>query len=199
MRKSLIFMSLCILIIAFPLSAQTTWTVDDDGVECPTADFTSIKDAILVAINGDIILVYPGTYYEEIVIDKSVTIKSTDGANVTIVDAIATTYGRPFMVIAPFVIIEGFTIKAGHEYCCNTGIPIMIGGIFPGDSRYLGDAHHVTIKDNIMTDSWTGIYVWKSSDNLITGNTIYDVFWRAGVYMSEHGMSREIAQITQAR
>jgi len=141
--------------------------------------YCSIQDAIDDALPADTISVEAGTYYEEIVVDKSVAIVSTDGADVTIVDTIATTYGRPFSVIASDVTIEGFTIKAGHEYCCNTGIPIMIGGIFPGDTRYTGDAHHVTIKDNIMTQSWTGIYVWKSSDNLITGNTIYDVFWRA--------------------
>jgi len=40
----------------------TTWTVDDDGAECPTADFTHPQDAVNAASPGDTILVYPGTY-----------------------------------------------------------------------------------------------------------------------------------------
>lgn len=40
----------------------TTWTVDDDGAQCPTADFTHPQDAVNAASPGDTILVYPGTY-----------------------------------------------------------------------------------------------------------------------------------------
>jgi parallel beta-helix repeat protein len=40
----------------------TTWTVDDDAVECPTADFSHPQDAVNAASAGDIIMVYPGTY-----------------------------------------------------------------------------------------------------------------------------------------
>jgi parallel beta-helix repeat protein len=155
-------------------------------------DYLTIQQAVTAASAGDTILVGPGTYYEEIVVDKSVTIVSSGGAAVTTVDAIATTYGRPFMVIAPYVTIEGFTIKAGHNANNdNIGIPVMIGGMFPGDSTYLGAAHHVTVKDNVMTDSWTGIYVYKSSDNLITGNKIYNVFKR-GLQVYDGSSNAEI-------
>lgn len=62
MRKAICFMILCILITAFPVMAQVTWTVDDDGIEYPGADFTHPQDAVNAASPGDIILVYPGTY-----------------------------------------------------------------------------------------------------------------------------------------
>jgi len=62
MKKVLIFLTVCVFFAAAPLMAQTTWTVDDDGVECPTADFTHPQDAVNAASPGDYILVYPGTY-----------------------------------------------------------------------------------------------------------------------------------------
>lgn len=43
-------------------NGPAVWTVDDDGVQCPTADFTHPQDAVNTASPGDTILVYPGTY-----------------------------------------------------------------------------------------------------------------------------------------
>jgi parallel beta-helix repeat protein len=42
--------------------ATTTWTVDDDGIQFPGANFTHPQDAVNAAAPGDTILVYPGTY-----------------------------------------------------------------------------------------------------------------------------------------
>jgi len=53
-----------------PVGAQTTWTVDDDGVECPGADFTHPQDAVNAAGPGDTILVYPGTYGSRVYTSK---------------------------------------------------------------------------------------------------------------------------------
>ena len=55
--------SFLILILSMSThSFATTWTVDDDGVDFPDADFDNIQDAIDVAVDGDIVNVYPGTY-----------------------------------------------------------------------------------------------------------------------------------------
>ena len=54
---SRIYFSFAFLILAFPCSASTI-TVDNDG----PADFNNIQAAINSAINGDTIIVQPGTY-----------------------------------------------------------------------------------------------------------------------------------------
>jgi parallel beta-helix repeat protein len=62
---------------ASPALAVTTWDVYDGG---------SIQGAIDNASAGDTIVVHPGTYNEQILINKQLTIQSSDGAAVTIID-----------------------------------------------------------------------------------------------------------------
>ena len=40
------------------------WTVDDDGVQCPNAEFEHIQEAVEYANPWDTIVVCPGVYYE---------------------------------------------------------------------------------------------------------------------------------------
>ncbi|MDQ8045919.1 MAG: hypothetical protein REI11_15035, partial [Patulibacter sp.] len=41
-----------------------TWTVDDDGAQCPNASFSSIQAAVNAAAPHDTIVVCAGTYRE---------------------------------------------------------------------------------------------------------------------------------------
>jgi hypothetical protein len=67
------------------VAAGVVWTVDDDRVQCPNADFTKIQDAVDTADAGDKIFVHPGTYSEsQIIIDKPITIKGLDANTTTI-------------------------------------------------------------------------------------------------------------------
>ncbi len=58
------------------VASGTIWTVDDDKVQCPNADFVTIQAAIDVASPSDTIFVHDGTYREALVINKSLTIKA---------------------------------------------------------------------------------------------------------------------------
>src|SRR5262245_25855952 len=53
---------------------SVTYTVDDDLVQRPNADFSSIQDAVDAASAGDTIRVYPGTYAEAVDVNKTLSI-----------------------------------------------------------------------------------------------------------------------------
>lgn len=54
---------------------STTRLVDDDKMQCPTAQFTSIQAAVNASGSGDIIKVCPGTYQEQVRIAKPLTVQ----------------------------------------------------------------------------------------------------------------------------
>jgi len=140
-----ILLLVSMLIVINPVSAATI-TINPGG---------SIQTAIDSASPGDTILVNPGTYYGNIIVYKpGLTIKSTGGAAVTIIDAsmidpcnyvtpgcmpgknCKVNYGdsslnhNGFLVFADNVTIEGFTIvNATYPANYNRGIGILIGSI----------------------------------------------------------------------
>ena len=140
-----ILLVVSLLIVINPISAATV-TISP-GVE--------IQAAIDAANPGDTILVNPGTYYGNIIVYKpGLTIKSTGGPAVTIIDASMywpCNYERPdcvaaggckvkytetdlnhngFLVFADNVTIEGFTIiNATYPGNYNRGLGILIGSI----------------------------------------------------------------------
>ena len=62
----ILFIASGILLVIDGVEGKTI-TVDDDG----GADFTKIQDAINAGQVGDTIRVYNGTYYERIIVNKS--------------------------------------------------------------------------------------------------------------------------------
>ena len=67
--------------------------VDDDKVQCPTAAYTSIQAAVNAAQSGNVIRVCAGTYQEQVVIDKSLTLEADNGVIVIPSDVVANSAG----------------------------------------------------------------------------------------------------------
>ena len=93
-----------------------TITVDDDG----SADYETIQDAIDNATAGDTIRVFNGTYYENVVVNKTVSLVG-NGSEVTRISQ--TREGDVVFINADHVNISGFSIGETGKF--DAGIDII--------------------------------------------------------------------------
>ena len=130
------------------------------------ADFADIQDAIDNASPGDTIIVKPGTYIENLVVNvANLTIRSESGYGSTIVQA-ARDYEHVFYVAADDADIMGFTIKGATNRYAHR---FRTAGIYIVSARS-------NISDNYITGNNNGIVVSVGSyarivRNHIAGNT----------------------------
>lgn len=118
-------------------AAQTTWHVDDDA--CPEVGtgsevdpFCSIQAAIDASVDGDEIVVAPGTYYEAINLrDKGVHLRSTHGRDVTTIDAtgLDTSVVTMSSIESDNAILQGLTVTGGAGTRLGDGTTYG-GGLF---------------------------------------------------------------------
>ena len=112
MKKFILFFLILIMINNSSIVADTknviinqkTIYVDDNG----GANYSLIQDAINNATDGDTIYVYNGTYFEHLIIDRSIILQGED-KNTTIIDGNHS--GIVIFITADSVTIKGFTIK----------------------------------------------------------------------------------------
>ena len=166
--------------------ASTIITVDGTG----GADYTSIQEAVDNATVGDTILVYPGTYIENVNINKELTVKSYSGnPNDTIV-RVANSKDNIFDVTANNVTISGFKIigagtapytaedKAGIYVEGSNGVVISNNNIssklFSSNSFgiFALDSSNNIIFNNSESESRVGIFLWNSSNNKLYNNVL---------------------------
>jgi parallel beta-helix repeat protein len=168
-----------------------TWQVDDDFADWPDADFAKIQDAVDAANPGDTIIVYPGTYTENVDIYKDhLTIKSESGADVTTVYAADVNDHVFCLVMVDCVNLSGFMI-VGSTGTGGTGVYISAGNSCIISNNTLNDnffgvmgwfLSDCTIANNIVSNSTEGIYLVESGNNNVSDNTLNsNAFW--GIYL----------------
>ncbi len=155
--RFLAFVNLLLLVATLHSSANTIHVPGDQA---------TIQAAIDAAVNGDTVLVSDGTYTENINFKgKAITVKSANGASVTVIDgnAVNTVVTFSSQETADSV-LDGFTIRNGA----------VASGATTGSGIYVANSSP-TIKNNIITDNLgcqgSGIDVYFGSP-IIQGNTI---------------------------
>jgi parallel beta-helix repeat protein len=163
------------------------WTVDDDLIDFPDADFIRIQDAVDAAGTGDVINVYPGTYIENVVVEKSIKIESVAGPQVTTVQPlISESWSWVFLIKADHVTVSGFTVSdntlgSGIKTAGDSVNPVegcRINSNIVANNRYginLAYSDSTIVSDNDVTlNDWYAILVYRSSGNTISNNRVVD-------------------------
>jgi parallel beta-helix repeat protein len=172
--------------------------------------YDTIQEAIDAALDGEIIIVYPGTYDENIVFDnRNITVQSTDPSDPSVVSATIIDGGRSGKVVkflgGDTSNLQGFTVQNGYEvsgggiYLYNSS-PNITNNIITNNEADAGGGIYVygsspTVENNTITNnaaySGGGICVYGNSSAVITGNTIAgnDVVWGSGGGIYVYGSS----------
>ena len=135
-------------------------------------NYSRIQDAIDNASDGDTVFVYNGTYYENLIVDKSIILQG-ENKNNTVIDS--TFIDNIIDINSEYVNIKGFTIKNCKDG--YSGIRIQSdsnnieGNIFT--SNYIcilfsGNSNNNTVFENLFIDNLDGIsFIENSKNNLI--------------------------------
>lgn len=144
------------IIIGVSVTSAAIITVDDDS----GSDYLSIQAAVDNANHSDTIIVYPGTYTENINVNKRLTIISKSGnSNDTVVQA-ANPKDHVFEVTANNVTVSGFSLKSAGGTREN-----------PKAGIHLQTAQDCIISNNLLVNNLVGIVVESSSNIYLVNNT----------------------------
>ncbi len=151
-----VFGSIMIIIEIIPTIGGTTITVDDSG----GADFFTITMAINAANEGDTVYVYSGTYYEHVIVDKTINLTGED-RDTTTIDGQGV--GDVVHISANWVNVSGFSVidSGPNGNPRDAGIEV-------------NNAHNATISGNFFTDNRDAIYIYYSNNSIITNNIVDD-------------------------
>ncbi|MGV8128075.1 MAG: right-handed parallel beta-helix repeat-containing protein [Methanothrix sp.] len=140
-------------------------------------DYTTIQAAVNAAAAGDTIRVSSGTYYENVNVNKALTLQGVDsGSGLPVVDA--RKLGNAITLSANNCILQDFV--ASNSSIVSSGIRVSsrynaISGNIANDNAYgislISSSNRNTISGNTATGNKYGIYLYSSSGNTISGNT----------------------------
>ena len=170
-------------VISIIETPPTNIFVDDDFTPSTPGwgydHFNTIQDGINAVLQGGTVYVYTGSYYENVIVDKTINLIG-ENKNTTTIDGGYT--GNVVDITADNVNINGFSIQHSGEYM-KTGLKIQSEhcNIFNNnildnyDNLVLIVAHYNSIFDNeIFFADRYGILISSSKDNTLFNNFVHN-------------------------
>jgi len=162
MKRIVVPALVCVLALAAGACFGATITVP--------GDYATIGAAVAAASDGDVINVSPGTYTENVVVDKAVTIRGVQGADVTTVAA-ASSSETVVSIKSSDVTISGFTISGltSPDWYWRAGVFIHGFDYAEANNACISD---VTVSKCIIENNQTGVMISLAENSMIVNNTI---------------------------
>jgi len=176
MKKLMIFYvnilwMIILFIYIFCFVSARTITVDDDN----PADYEKIQDSINASQDGDTILVFAGSYFEQITINKSVCLIG-NGSEVTRIIGYGSGIG--IAITSPSSNISGFNISTWNKgifIAFVSGSNNIYNNTFYSSVIDLNSAHENKIFNNsffsVKNSGVSGINLYNSKYNYLDNNT----------------------------
>ena len=187
------FTILCLLSIVFLIGYKISAKASPDVIHVPT-DFPTIQEAINHATDGDTIFVHNGTYYEHVILNKSVSLVG-EYKDSTTIDGNET--GSVISITANNVNINGFTIQNSGPTDPDSGIYIISSGNNISHNTIANNLYGINLYyssnnvisgNNIYSNNNDGINLYYSSNNVISGNNVYSNYKGINLYQSSNNV-----------
>jgi parallel beta-helix repeat protein len=165
----LVFLTSVVTIQSATVKAQSKTIVVPD-------DYSTIKDAIFYANNGDTVYIKKGTYQESnLIVDKAISIIGED-RELTIIIGQANSF--MLLVNHSQITISGLTLIAS-----STKQPTVSTIQYQKEivAIQIEQSQNCNISGNKILNSGNGVWLHSSSNNLIEGNTILDNFYEIDI------------------
>jgi parallel beta-helix repeat protein len=155
----------CIIIVTPTVKASTTVYVDDDNMGFEDGSlanpFNTIQEGINAANNGDTVFVFDGTYFENVIVNKTINLTGISQEN-TIIDGGG--MGTVVYFLANGINLTGFTIT-------NAPVGIRISSF---SNQTISNNTITGIPGPFAPSTVRGIAVENSLNNNIIGNKFYN-------------------------
>ena len=167
---------LFVLISVYQWLNSTTWIIDQSG----GGNFITIQEGINASIDSDTVLVYPGTYYENIeIVNKSIVLASLEmiTGDSTYIDSTIIDGNQS----GSCVYAENFNSGIIQGFTLNNGSGTLVNNSYRGGGIKISDSHISIISNNIRfnrADSGGGCHfkestIFLSKNNICKNHSIY--------------------------
>ncbi|MFB6254172.1 MAG: dockerin type I domain-containing protein [Halobacteriaceae archaeon] len=159
-----------------PVASASVITVDDSG----GADYMSIQAAITNATDGDVIEVQPGTYEEQLVITKNITLRAPQGArlngsNFSDFTSVAIKIGRNAAPeISGFTVVDyGAAINASQTNRAWAVVDLTIKNNFVGIAA-TNSTGSWQVVETTVSNSFISLNAAMSTGNWVIKNSTFN-------------------------